>query len=142
MLEVLLLVVGIELGITVGTRRHLDVVHRSELGGNLVRNFVLAHLGSKKGLHMTSDLFSYIITLSPNLQSTARERLQQADAEILVAQLLEVVQLVISVEEEIGAATVRTEQQRLTFLALHGHLEDDVRHGSYSVSAFINSAYR
>lgn len=91
---------------------------------------------------MTSDLFSYIITLSPNLQSTARERLQQADAEVLVAQLLEVVQLVISVEEEIGAATVRTEQQRLTLLALHGHLEDDVRHGSYSVSAFINSAYR
>ena len=127
-LEVLFLVEHRQLHIRTRLYFNLDAVHLRQLAGDLVRYLIGTHLGSKQWLRVNTRFHRYVVTLSPDLQSTTREGRKKADSEILVAQLLEIAQFVISVKEEISTASICAKQERLTHLVLYNHFEDDVCH--------------
>lgn len=129
-LEVLLLVERRQLQVRTRLHFNLDVVHLRQLAGDLVRYLIGTHFGSKQWLRVNTRFCRYVVTLSPDLQSTTREGREKADSEILVAQLLEIAQFVISVKEEIRTASVCAKQERLTHLVLYNHFKDDVCHGT------------
>ena len=129
-LEVLLLVERRQLQVRTRLHFNLDVVHLRQLAGDLVRYLIGTHFGSKQWLRVNTRFCRYVVTLSPDLQSTTREGREKADSEILVAQLLEIAQFVISVKEEVRTASVCAKQERLTHLVLYDHFEDNVCHGT------------
>ena len=129
-LEVLFLVEGRQLQVRTRLHFNRDVVHLRQLAGDLVRNLIGTHFGGKQWLRVNTRFYRYVVTISPDLQSTTREGRKKADSEILVAQLLEIAQFVISVKEEVRTASVCAKQERLTHLVLYDHFKDDVCHGT------------
>ena len=59
--------------------------------------------GAKSGCILGSQKHAYIVTFSPRFKTTSREYLDQANAKIIIAQYLEIVNFGLAIQENVRA---------------------------------------